>query len=234
MEPVHRKSSGRLLLRYSFEHLLLWLLLYLLAGPFLRAIPHLRFVLSTILTFALASAILSVTRRSWSFVVTVVLLVCTLALHWVAVFQLIHIPPSLSSVVMALYLGALIFSFARYIFQARTIDSSLISAALCLYLLMGMLWGSIYAILESLHPGSFAGDLLAQVAADGDDLLLRFQYFSFVTLTTLGYGDILPRTDGATALCQTEAVVGQFFMAVLVARLVGIQVAQEFADSGEQ
>ncbi|HFQ90519.1 MAG TPA: two pore domain potassium channel family protein, partial [Desulfobulbus sp.] len=63
--------------------------------------------------------------------------------------------------------------------------------------------------------------------------LRHFQYFSFVTLTTLGYGDILPRTEGATALCQTEAIVGQFFMAVLVARLVGIRVAQEFSGAGD-
>jgi hypothetical protein len=61
----------------------------------------------------------------------------------------------------------------------------------------------------------------------------HFEYFSLVTLPTLGYGDILPQTPRAAALCQAEAVMGQFYMAVLVARLVGIQVSQEFSSSRE-
>ena len=219
-------------MRYSFENLLAWLLLYLLVGPFLRAIPHVRFVLSTLLTFALASAIVTVTCRTRLFLVTTLLLVATLVLHWLTVFDLATLPPFLNSLAMALYLGVLIFSFSRYIFNARVIDSGLVSGALCLYLLLGMLWGSLYAILESVHPGSFAGDLLAG-SGNPAERLRHFQYFSFVTLTTLGYGDILPRTEGATALCQTEAIVGQFFMAVLVARLVGIRVAQEFSGAGD-
>ncbi len=233
MESRAAHCNRKPLVRYSFENLLAWLLLYMLAGPFLKPIPHVRFVLSAILTFALASAIVTVTCRSRLFFLTIVLLLWTLVMHWLTVFDVVALPPYLPPVAMALYLATLIFSFAGYIFRARTIDSSLISGALCLYLLLGMLWGSIYALLEALQPGSFAGDLLAR-AVDPASRLQQFQYFSFVTLTTLGYGDILPRTEGATALCQTEAIIGQFFMAVLVARLVGIRVAQEFSgNSGD-
>ena len=57
-----------------------------------------------------------------------------------------------------------------------------------------------------------------------------FVYFSYITLTTLGYGDILPQTQGATALCQAEAIIGQFFIAVLVARLVGIEASQQLGN----
>ena len=61
----------------------------------------------------------------------------------------------------------------------------------------------------------------------------HFNYFSFVTMTTLGYGDITPQTKSAAALCQAQAIIGQFFTVVLIARLVGIQVAQEFSCEKE-
>jgi hypothetical protein len=80
--------------------------------------------------------------------------------------------------------------------------------------------------LEWWAPDSFAGGLLDQ-ASRLDDKRNYLNYFSFVTLSTLGYGDITPQTHRAAALCQAEAILGQFFTVVLVARLVGLQVAQE-------
>jgi uncharacterized membrane protein len=81
-------------------------------------------------------------------------------------------------------------------------------------------------LLESFVPGSFAGLPLAELTCYREQFA-RFNYLSFVTLTTLGYGDITPKTPSAMAFCQAEAILGQFFTAVLVARLVGIQVAQQ-------
>ncbi len=112
--------------------------------------------------------------------------------------------------------------FSRYRFQNLLV-------CFFLYLILGLLWGTIYALTEAFMPGSFSGELISTtgpVAAR----LHYFIYFSYITLTTLGYGDILPQTKGATALCQVEAIVGQFLIAVLVARLVGIQVSQQFID----
>jgi hypothetical protein len=94
-------------------------------------------------------------------------------------------------------------------------------------------WGIIYDLLETMVPGSYTGILL-ESAPDITVRFQHFQYFSFVTLTTLGYGDILPQNEGAAALCQTEAIIGQFFMAVLVARLVGIQVSQQFSSENTE
>jgi len=188
--------------------------------------------MNIILTLALASSIITVTRKSRLFGFAIFLLVWTVILLWIDLFDFFSFSGQLASLTLALYLGMLILTFSRYILTARIIDSSLISAALCLYLLLGILWGTVFCFLDAIHPGSFSGDLLAQ-ASTPIERLQYFQYFSFVTLTTLGYGDILPQTRGATALCQTEAVLGQFFMTVLVARLVGIQVTQQVScDSG--
>lgn len=130
---------------------------------------------------------------------------------------------------LGVFLFFLVSSFFRFIFSVKRVDVNLICAALCLYLILGLLWGTIYGLLQIYVPGSFAGDLLSPDST-ATDTLHYFTYFSFVTLTTLGYGDILPQTPIATALCQVEAILGQFFTAVLVARLVGIQVAQQFME----
>jgi voltage-gated potassium channel len=84
-----------------------------------------------------------------------------------------------------------------------------------------VLWGALFALLESMIPGSFSGGMLDQAVSTADRMQ-SFVYFSFITMTTLGYGDIIPQTQGAGALCQAEAIVGQFYMAVLVARFVSM------------
>jgi len=232
--PPYLDIRNRLIRRYSFHNLLIWLLFYLVAGPFLQNLPHASFILSVSISLVLFVAVYAINSKTRLFKYVMGLLILTLALFWMDVFHIVSFSRLASRLIMAAYLSTLIYSFTKYVFSARKVDSRLISAALCLYLILGTLWGVIYNILELASPGSFKGDLLSGHSALVDPLE-HFQYFSFVTLTTLGYGDILPQTQGAAALCQTEAIIGQFYMAVLVARLVGIQVSQEFSrDQGEK
>lgn len=105
---------------------------------------------------------------------------------------------------------------AREIFRADRIDLNKIVGALCVYLLIGAIFAVGYQLLEEFFPGSFAGFEERQGLA----LTWRHLYFSFVTLTTLGYGDVLPLTEYAETLVVIEAVLGQFYLAVLVAGLV--------------
>ena len=97
------------------------------------------------------------------------------------------------------------------------------------YLLLGLVWSMLFALQEVLQPGSFAG--LDRGVYQGDELL----YFSFVTLTTLGYGDISPLTPITRTTVWLEAVVGQLYLAILVARLVGIPaVARARGEGGDR
>lgn len=102
----------------------------------------------------------------------------------------------------------------RYAFRARTVDTEHVYAALSAYLLAGLFFGLLYWVLEQLWSGTFT--------TSGDFSRITAIYFSFVTLATLGYGDIVPRTDIARSLAVVEAVGGQLFLAVLVARLVSL------------
>ncbi len=216
--------------RYSFHNLLVWLLLYIIVSPFLHGVPGAKIIFSLFISLVLFFAVYAMERRERLFKLAVMLLGVSLVLLWLDVLNILDLPHMINTLTVLAYTGVLIYSFSKHVFRARVVDTRLICAALCLYLFLGTFWGYLYEILYSLHPGSFAGNILSSSASDVVACRQHFQYFSFVTLTTLGYGDVVPKEAGAAALCASEAIMGQFFMAVLVARLVGIQVSQQFSE----
>jgi hypothetical protein len=117
--------------------------------------------------------------------------------------------------------------------QALSLDS--IFGAICGYLLVGMAWAVLYSTLDTVWPGSFevANRLADQVQAD-DSRIHLFTYYSFITLTTVGYGDVTPLSTAARTCAWLEALTGQFYLAVLVAGLVGALLSRrsETRDTG--
>ena len=102
------------------------------------------------------------------------------------------------------------------------INANRIVGAVCVYLLLGVIWAMAYTIIEMISPGSFAGfSPIDDLGWDSEWL-----YFSFVTMTTLGYGDILPVSATARGFAYMQAIVGQFYIAVLVAGLVSAYVSK--------
>jgi hypothetical protein len=110
----------------------------------------------------------------------------------------------------------------RHIFQEQEVTIDTIAAAASVYMLFALMWSFIYAVLDFVQPGSFAGAALQTL---GQQYI--FFYYSFVTITTLGYGDITPATYMASHLAVLEAVVGQLYLVVLVAWLVGMYVSKK-------
>ncbi len=109
------------------------------------------------------------------------------------------------------------------VFKARDVKADTLWGAACVYLLIGVTWWFFYLALEDLMPGSFAGGAAASGAIeDKFDLL----YFSFVTLTTLGYGDMLPLTRPVQTLAILEAATGVLYMGIVIAKLVGAYASQ--------
>lgn len=103
-------------------------------------------------------------------------------------------------------------------FRRETVDVEVIYGAMSLYLLIGFAFGYAFAACDQLEPGSIRG----LVATNVEHGLFGFFYFSFVTLTTLGYGDMAPLTAAARGLAMTEALLGQIYLAVVIARLVAM------------
>ena len=129
-------------------------------------------------------------------------------------------------VVVGSLCGAAFFLFAIiqmliFIYGQKEVTRDLIVGAAVVYLFMALMWTFIFVVVETLHPGSFN-------LPEGVDIeaTRQFVYYSFVTLTTLGYGDITPITSMARSLCILEAVIGQLYLVAQVAWLVGVHVSQ--------
>lgn len=141
--------------------------------------------------------------------------------------------PVLLMVNLGLHTGFVLLVTAilfNHVLHGRKATAERIVSAISVYFLLGLLWAFLYVIVETVNPGSF---LLPGAAAEGMTQdrtvfgkIRPLMYFSFTTLTTLGYGDITPRDDFAQSLSTLEALVGQIYIAVLVARLVGLHIAQ--------
>jgi len=115
----------------------------------------------------------------------------------------------------------------RFAFRASKIDDEHIYAALSAYLLAGIFLGNLYLVLDSIWPGSLLvnGSTVEQLSVS------RAIYFSFVTMSTVGYGDIVPNTDMTRSLAIVEAVAGQLYLVVMVARLVSLYTSRTLSGS---
>jgi len=116
---------------------------------------------------------------------------------------------------------------ARQVLFTGPIDGNKIVGAICIYLLMGLVWTLSYLFIAQAMPGAFNG--LEQVI--WYENFADVAYYSFVTLTTLGYGDISPVIPIARFLVYMEAIVGVFYMAILVASLIGIRTSKLHSEN---
>ena len=135
----------------------------------------------------------------------------------------------------AYLLAACFFAFALYgILQAifiQQVSGDAILGAVCGYLLLGIIWSLLYSAVETASPGSFgmpARGVTEAATARPDRGILS--YYSFITLSTVGYGDVTPTTPLTRTLAWMEAITGQFYLAVLVAGIVGFKVTQALKD----
>jgi hypothetical protein len=107
------------------------------------------------------------------------------------------------------------------IFREGPITRQRVQGSIILYLLLGLIWAEAYTLTAHLDADSFAGNL----TGGGNTVSARLTYFSFVTLTTVGYGDILPASVVTRTLANLEGLIGQLFPAILIARLVSMEIA---------
>ena len=126
---------------------------------------------------------------------------------------------SMELINLTLFIALLIYALrttARQVLFPRRVDSNIIVGAMVLYLLLGLLWAIAYLLVEVISPGAMGG-------LEGDNWQSNLQtmtYYSFVTLSTLGYGDLVPRQPITQFLAYMEAIIGQFYLSILVASLV--------------
>jgi hypothetical protein len=211
--------------------LLIALLIYLLAVPFafdLQLFPH-GIIRATGFSALLAIGILSLRNSGRTFRIAITFVVVGIVLNVLdaALGHSIYLLGSL--LLMLAFLMLATFASVKQIAAANVISANRIVGAICVYLLLGVIWSVLYALLEFALPGSFAGI----AAQGGSSWTPDWIYYSFVTLTTVGYGDMLPLTYSARALSYMETIFGQFYLAVLVAGLVSAYLSSKQGGARE-
>src|SRR5215813_11292407 len=207
--------------RYAF--LFYSLLLTLAVVPLRRALGFPTSLLEMFLAINLLAAVIPIRGRKTRRVLLpflIVVLVGQGGASWLDQAALVPMYLALWTVV-ALLAAA---SALRFALGARVGDREHLYAGLSAYLLAGLFFGVFYWVLEQTWSGSFA---IAGEGAQSHFSLPAAIYYSFVTLTTLGYGDIVPRSEMARGRAIMEAVAGQLYVAVMIARLVSLYAAWE-------
>jgi hypothetical protein len=134
--------------------------------------------------------------------------------------------------VTALFFAFLIWNLLHDLGKGDRPTSERIFGALCAYIFIGLLFAVFYTHMEYRQPGSFSfsQEVLAEDSTEESHLFPLFTYFSFVTLTTLGYGDISPIAEHARTLAWFEALLGQLYLAVMVAGFVAVHISESMRD----
>ncbi len=204
-----------------FLLLLISLLAFMVLEPFIYEYTGIKSLLSIFFSVILFTSIYAVSEKKSTSIIAILLALPKLITTWALGFTTHPLLYFFDSILGIIFIGYIIVLILKHIFRQEDITLETIYGAIVVYIFIGLIWVLLYKIVEIIHPNSFS--LATVLAADSKKNLY---YFSFVTLTTLGYGDITPVSFPAKSIAMLEAIVGQMYIAVLIARLVGIHIAQ--------
>jgi voltage-gated potassium channel Kch len=213
--------------------LLCFLFLLFVGAPFLASLRYGVLAMLIIGAAVLLSGIYAVSERRQLFYVSLVLAIAAVAFNAVLLFMQSQLLALLSNICLLVVLTLFTASILADVMRAGRVTADKIYGAICVYLLIGFAWGIVYAILEQLQPDSFSAPQEIGGVSEHVARVMRMRYFSLVTLTTVGFGDIVPRSAAARMFATLEAVMGQIYLAVLVARLVGLHIVHGRKPEGD-
>jgi hypothetical protein len=209
--------------RNNFYFLFTGLLTLLLVEPFLEGSARSEAMVQLAFTSMMVIGVFGLATNRMAFILGLLLALTGV----ITAFGYYHTSsPALEFVdrvsIAAFCLLAIVVAIEQVLIRAGAVTLNRIIGALCIYLLLGVMWASFYGLVEFFAPGSFRA-----IGSDEALPLEHFIYYSFVTLTTVGYGDMTPLHPVARTLAYLEGAVGQLYIAVLVAGLVGRHVAEQ-------
>ena len=199
-----------------------WIILIIAIFPYFVNGPLGLIVFSLLVTFVLISAVITISGRSKFAILAVILIIPSLILSWATLIsdsnELLLLSKTFSLGVLAL----VTFSIFLEVVRSKTpIPKHVIWGAIAVYLLIGMSFAMLFQLTEVVTAGSFYYGVDPSKVLNFSD----FIYFSYVTLATLGYGDIVPMTSQARSFAILEAITGSLYLAVLIAKIVSLSIA---------
>ena len=215
--PFTRKYIGR------FLFLLICLVSLFVLRPFLEGSIGVRLLMDIFITFLLISGACAISQKRTTFIVGLILAIPALLIQWASHMLPFSFLEVLAGLFSALFLAYVAVVILNYLFREKKVAPDVIYGAICVYLLIGLVWATGYSFLEIYDPGAF--ELGKIPVADPS----RFVYYSYVTMTTLGYGDITPLSSPAQFLSVLEAITGQLYLAVIIARLMGLHISHSLS-----
>ncbi len=225
--PDQNAFDGKGISRFSLRAFLALQVLLLVVFPFIELLPHGILILSVLLTLVLLSALLAIGSRRSMLIWGLSLAVPALVGRWLNYWRPDLMPPEIFLAIATVFCGFVGLNLLSFILRASKVSLDILCAAIADYLMLGLLWSFLYQLVARIFPDSFfftLGSAPTHVPTGFEAF-----YFSFATLMTVGYGDILPATNVSRMLAVTESVAGVFYVTILVARLVAI-----YSSEGEK
>jgi hypothetical protein len=203
--------------------MLIFLILAMFVGaPLISVVKIGEFLFDLFVSLLLLSGVVTVGRRRLLTAAVLAIVLLTLAIRWTRYFQVVPEIGVWYEVLSIASIGILTALVLMQVFRGGPITGYRIQGAVAAYLLLGLEWTNFYELVFRLWPDAFHFASFEQAAVRPTHSLA---YFSFVTLTTLGYGDITPLHPMARSLAIGEALVGQLYPAILIGRLVSMEIA---------
>lgn len=188
--------------------------------PFVEKLRAGEFIKSILLTLVLLSGVRAIAGRGRILTIALSLAVPTLAARWIHQYRPDLLPPEVFLVGAIILVLFVIYHLLLFVLRAGEVTIEVLCASISAYLLLGLAWTFAYWLVAELIPGAFSLNVTA--GADGSIKSFNGFYFSFITLSTVGYGDITPVASVARMLAAAEAMTGLLYVAVLIARLVAL------------
>jgi voltage-gated potassium channel len=201
--------------------------------PVVAAFRHGVLIMNAVAAVVLVAGTYTLSERKRLFAVAVCLSGISIVAAWLVLITQQPWAAILSHSCVIVLVTFFSVTILGYVLRGTRITLDKIFAAVSVYLLIGYAWTFAYALIDELQPGSFVflttAPLNSYVAR-----VLEMRYLSFMTLTTVGYGDVVPHSDTARTLAALEAVAGQIYLTVLIARLVGLHIVHAHATSSQK
>src|SRR6266536_2323774 len=225
-ETAHGKElpkplqPGRRFHRFSTVELLIALALLFFFFPFVEEIKGGDIIVSILLSLVLLSAVVAVANRRRTLIVALLLAIPAVGGRWINHFQPHLVPPAIFLVAGLALIAFVVVNLLRFVLRAPSVNLEVLCASISAYLMLGLIWTIAYWLVAQVTPAAFAFNTNTGTKESMEGF--NAFYFSFITLSTVGYGDITPVSKVARTLAAMEAITGLFYVAVLISRLVAL------------
>jgi ion channel len=228
-QPMNAPQRRLRFRRFSAVQLLIALGVLFIAAPLVEEMEGGELIVSGLFSLVLVAGVLAVADRKRVLVIAIILAIPAIAGRWINHFRPDVVPPVVFLVAGLILIAFVVGNLLRFVLRAPSVTVEVLCASISAYLMLGLMWTMAYWLVDQLTPGG-AFSFNTNAGTRSMNGFTGF-YFSFITLSTVGYGDITPVSRIARWLAAMEAMTGLLYVAVLIARLVSLYSSPKSNDS---